>query len=71
MVGERLERVRDELKGDMERLQREMAVRDSMAPLQKLREEIVGKQAPANGKGDKVLNDRLKSFRNQLTDSTS
>jgi hypothetical protein len=64
----RLERVREEVKGDAERLQREMAVRDSMAPVQKLRDELAQKQAPA-GKTDKPLNDRLRGLRNQLTDS--
>ena len=64
----RLERVREEVKGDTERLQRELAVRDSMAPVQKLRDELVQKQAPA-GKTDKPLNDRLRNMRTQLTDS--
>jgi chromosome segregation ATPase len=57
----RLERVREEIKGDTERLQRELAVRDSMAPVQKLRDELTGKEKP--------LNDRLRGIRNQLTDS--
>jgi pSer/pThr/pTyr-binding forkhead associated (FHA) protein len=65
----RLERVREEVKTDMEKMQREAAVRDSMAPLQKLRDELNGKQPPA--KGEKPLNDRLRGIRNQLTDSGS
>jgi peptidoglycan hydrolase CwlO-like protein len=65
----RLERVRDEVKADAERLQRELAVRDSMAPVQKLRDELMQKQGPATGKNDKPLNDRLRSIRNQLSDS--
>ncbi len=65
----RLERVREEVKTDMEKMQREIAVRDSMAPLQKLRDELTGKQPPT--KGDKPLNDRLRGMRNQLTDSGS
>lgn len=64
----RLERVREEVKGDAERLQRELAVRDSMAPVQKLRDEIAAQKQPA-GKTDKPLNDRLRTMRNQLTDS--
>jgi pSer/pThr/pTyr-binding forkhead associated (FHA) protein len=56
----RLERVREEVKADSERLQREMQVRDSMAGVQKLREEMSGKEKP--------LNDRLRSMRNKLTD---
>jgi pSer/pThr/pTyr-binding forkhead associated (FHA) protein len=64
----KLERVREEVKADSERLQRELAVRDSMAPVQKLRDELAQKQAPAS-KPDKPLNDRLRGLRNQLTDS--
>lgn len=63
----RLDRVREEVKADMERLQREQNVRDSLAPVQKLREEITGK--PAAAKNDKPLNDRLRGIRNQLSDS--
>ena len=65
----RLERVRDEVKADSERLQRELAVRDSMAPVQKLRDELMQKQ-PGAGKSDKPLNDRLRGIRNQLSDSS-
>ncbi len=64
----RLERVRDEVKADSERLQRELAVRDSMAPVQKLRDELAAQKQPG-GKTDKPLNDRLRTMRNQLTDS--
>ena len=63
----RLERVREEVKSDMEKMQREAAVRDSMAPVQKLRDELTGKQSGA-GK-EKGINDRLRSMRNQLNDS--
>jgi uncharacterized protein (DUF3084 family) len=59
----RLERVREEIKGDTERLQRELAVRDSMAPVQKLRDELTGKQS------EKPVNDRSRGIRNQLADS--
>ena len=55
----RLERVREEVKADTERLQRELAVRDSMAPVQKLRDELTQKQGPA-AKSEKSLNDRLR-----------
>ncbi len=65
----RLERVREEVKSDAERLQRELAVRDSMAPVQKLRDEIAQKQS--SGKIDRPLNDRLRGLRNQLNDSPS
>ena len=63
----RLERVREEVKADTERLQRELAVRDSMAPVQKLRDELAQKQAPG-GKAEKPLNDHLRGTRNQLTE---
>jgi len=65
----RLERVREEVKSDTERLQRELAVRDSMAPVQKLRDELAQKHSPP-AKGEKPLNDRLRSLRSQLTDSS-
>jgi pSer/pThr/pTyr-binding forkhead associated (FHA) protein len=63
----RLERVREEVKADTERLQRELAVRDTMAPVQKLRDELAQKQAPG-GKAEKPLPDRSRGTRNQLTD---
>jgi pSer/pThr/pTyr-binding forkhead associated (FHA) protein len=63
----RLDRVREEVKSDSERLQREMAVRDSMAPVQKLREELTQKQPGA--KTDKTINDRLRGVRNQFSDN--
>ena len=65
----RLERVREEVKGDAERLQRELAVRDSMAPVQKLRDELAQKNSPP-AKGASPLNDRLRTMRGQLTDSS-
>lgn len=64
----KLERVREEVKADMERLQRELAVRDSMAPVQKLRDEMAQKQP--GGKPAKPLNDRLRGVRDQLADSS-
>jgi pSer/pThr/pTyr-binding forkhead associated (FHA) protein len=63
----RLERVREEVKADTERLQRELAVRDSMAPVQKLRDELAQKQAPGS-KTEKPLKDRLSGIRTQKTD---
>ncbi|MSU78467.1 MAG: FHA domain-containing protein [Gemmataceae bacterium] len=58
----RLERVREEVRADMERMQRELAARDSMAPVQKLREEMMQKQAGGSSK-DKALIDRLRGMR--------
>jgi hypothetical protein len=59
----RLERVREEVKSDSERLQRELQVRDTLGPVQKLRDELTGKQ-PA--KGEKPA-DRLRG-RNPVAD---
>ncbi|HZZ80621.1 MAG TPA: FHA domain-containing protein [Gemmataceae bacterium] len=66
----RLDRVREEVKADSERLQREMAVRDSMAPVQKLRDELTQKQ-PGGKVAEKSINDRLRGVRNQLNDTVS
>ncbi|MBI2804929.1 MAG: FHA domain-containing protein [Planctomycetes bacterium] len=63
----RLDRVREEVKSDSERLQREQSVRDSLAPVQKLRDELAQKHPSA--KAEKPLNDRLKGIRNQLSDT--
>ncbi|MBI3408100.1 MAG: FHA domain-containing protein [Planctomycetes bacterium] len=57
----RLDRLRDEVKTDLERMQRDASVRQDLAPVQKLREEL---KKPAGGN----FNDRLKSFRNRLSD---
>jgi hypothetical protein len=40
----RMERMRDELKTDMEKMQREMSVRESLAPVQRLRDEMAQKK---------------------------
>jgi pSer/pThr/pTyr-binding forkhead associated (FHA) protein len=58
----RLDRLRDEVKADMEKLQREMEVRGSLGAVQKLREELKG--GSANGAKPNPLNDRLRSVRN-------
>jgi pSer/pThr/pTyr-binding forkhead associated (FHA) protein len=58
----RLERVREEVKADSERLQREQSVRDSMAPVQKLRDELTGKQPPP-AKSDKPAKERPRTMR--------
>lgn len=59
----RLDRLRDEVRAETERMQREAGVRESLAPVQKLREELNQKKA-----GDNRLNDRLRGMRNQLQD---
>src|SRR5438067_192552 len=62
---QRLERLRDEVKVDLERLQRDGGMRESLAPVQRLREEMHGKKQPA-GKTphpeEAGLNDRLRSL---------
>jgi pSer/pThr/pTyr-binding forkhead associated (FHA) protein len=55
----RMERMRDELKTDMEKMQREMSVRESLAPVQRLREEMKKPATPTNG-------DRLRSLRTNV-----
>lgn len=54
----RLDRMRDEVKADMERLQREHDVRGSLGGVQKLREEIVQKA----GGPPKSASDRLRTM---------
>jgi chromosome segregation ATPase len=66
----RLDRMREEVRSELERVQRDATMRDSLAPVQKLREEMAQKKS--GGKEDaNRLNDRLHSFRNRLTDSPS
>jgi hypothetical protein len=61
----RLDRLREEVRTEMERMQREAGVRESLAPVQRLREEMNVKKGVA-GQPDKRLNERLKGLRNQL-----
>lgn len=56
----RIDRMREELKSDVERLQREMVVRDTLAPVQKLRDEIQKK--PGNG-ATRPVNERPRTMR--------
>lgn len=63
----RVDRMREELKADVERVQREMSVRDTLAPLQKLRDEMQKK--PGNGAAARSLNDRLRGPRSGDTPS--
>ncbi len=70
----RLDRVRDEVKSDMERMQRELSVRDSMAQVQKLRDEINQKKQPpgaVTSQLDKKLSERLRSIRGNAADTPS
>jgi len=58
------------VRNDVERVQREAGMRESLAPVNKLREEITQKNGTAKDEGAR-LGDRLRSFRNRLSDSTS
>lgn len=57
----RMERMREELRVDMEKLQREMSVRESLAPVQRLREELSQKR-PGTKTADPAA-DRLRQLR--------
>lgn len=63
----RLDRLREEVRSEVERMQRDGGMRESLAHVQKLREEMVQKKSPAKDDG-KALTDRLKSFRKGLTE---
>src|SRR5262249_15867307 len=52
----RLDRLREEVRTETERMQREAGVRESLAPVQRLREELNTKKGVA-GAADKRLND--------------
>jgi hypothetical protein len=66
----RLDRLREDVRSDVERVQREAGMRESLAPVNKLREEISQKKGTGKEEGTR-LGDRLRSFRNRLTDSPS
>jgi chromosome segregation ATPase len=57
----RMERMREELKVDTEKLQREMSMRESLAPVQRLRDEI--NQKRPGGKSIDPAADRLRQLR--------
>ena len=52
----RLERMREEIRAEADRVQREAGVRENLAPVNKLREEI-------NQKKNAKVNDRLQTMR--------
>jgi chromosome segregation ATPase len=58
---QRLDRLREDVRLEMERIQREGGVRESLANVHKLREEM-------NKKQGNPLNDKLKNLRNQLSE---
>jgi pSer/pThr/pTyr-binding forkhead associated (FHA) protein len=59
----RLDRLREELKADMEKMQREHDVRGSLASVHKLRDEIAQRTAGSNIDGKKNVADRLRPVR--------
>jgi hypothetical protein len=63
---QRLDRLREEARLELEKVQREAGVRDRLAPVQKLRDEIAGAATPAEEAG---LTARLRNFRAKLSDA--
>jgi pSer/pThr/pTyr-binding forkhead associated (FHA) protein len=61
----RLDRLREEARLENERMQREGPVRESLVNVNKLREEMTQRKQPAPAN---PLNDRLKNFRNKLSE---
>lgn len=70
----RLERLREEVKSDLERMQRESGLRESLAPLTRLREELTHRRQPPStpqpSNPPAGVADRLRGFRDRLSDST-
>ena len=64
----RLDRLREEVRTELERAQRDANVRESMAGVTKLREEITQKRSTTRDDGGR-LNDRLRSFSTRLSDT--
>lgn len=61
----RLDRLREEVRLEMERVQREGPVRESLVNVNKLREEMTQRRQPQQ---PNALNDRLKNLRTRLND---
>jgi pSer/pThr/pTyr-binding forkhead associated (FHA) protein len=62
---QRLERLREDVRLEMERAQRESGVRERLAPVQSLREEITGKRQSVNDQTPKPgKEDRTRGLRN-------
>jgi len=64
---QRLDRLREEARLELEKVQREAGVRDRLAPVQKLREEITGGSAAQPE--DAGLTARLRNLRSKLSDA--
>jgi hypothetical protein len=66
----RVERLREEMRLELERVQREAGMRERLAPVQKLREEIVerrqGPTTPQPNQADPAVNSRLRNLRKQI-----
>jgi hypothetical protein len=68
----RLERLREEMRSELERVQREAGMRERLAPVQKLRDEMTDRRPPPStpqpNQPDPGLNGRLRSLRNRVND---
>ncbi len=64
----RLDRLREEVRSELERIQRDATMKESLAPVHKLREEMIQKKGAGKEDGNR-LTDRLHNFRNRLTDA--
>jgi hypothetical protein len=61
----RLDRLREEVRGELERMQRDNPMRESLATVSKLREEINSKKGIVKDEAAKTT-DRLRGFSNRL-----
>jgi pSer/pThr/pTyr-binding forkhead associated (FHA) protein len=71
----RLERLRDEMRQEIERVQREGGVRERLAPVQRLREEMSERRQPPSTPrpgqpADQPLDARLKSLRERINEES-
>ena len=64
----RLDRLREEVRTELERAQRDASVRESLAPVTKLREEITQKKSTSRDDGGR-LKDSLRTFKSRLSDT--
>jgi pSer/pThr/pTyr-binding forkhead associated (FHA) protein len=64
----RLDRLREEVRTELERAQRDASVRESLAPVTKLREELTQKKSTSRDDGGR-LKDSLRSFKSRLSDT--
>src|SRR5262249_23722628 len=72
----RLERLRDEAKQEIERVQREGGVRERLAPVQRLRDEMIERRQPPSTPRPaqpvpRTLDPRLKSLRERVNEPSA